>query len=145
MGGFGQDFGRIFARFFAFLLKLRFCKNIEKSMVFRMFCKGRPLEKHQKIIKKSTKNRCKFKVEKKGQKIDQKSHLGGSWTPFGRGLGRPGASFGHSWVPLGRFLGVRNRAFIRHWSKMGSKKPFGSILDGFGEDFGRIWKDLGRV
>ena len=77
--------------------------------------------------------------------MNQKSHLGGSWAPFGRGLGRPGASFGHSWAPLGRFLGVRNRAFIRHWSKMGSKKPFGSILDGFWEDFGRIWEDLGRV
>ncbi len=47
-------------------------------------------------------------------------------------------------VPLlGRFFGVLNRLFFKHRSKMGSKKPFGSILDGFWQVFGGFWKGFG--
>ena len=73
---------------------------------------------------------------------------GGSWAPFGRGLGRSGPPFGHFWTLFGRFFGVLNQPFFKHRSKMGSKRPFGSILAGFWEDSGRIWggfgQDLGR-
>ena len=74
-------------------------------------------------------------------------NLGGSWPPFGRGLGRSGPSFGHFWALLDCFFGVLNRAFFKHRSKIGSERPFGSILDrfwrvlgGFGEDVRRIWE-----
>ena len=64
--------------------------------------------------------------------------LGGSWALFGRGLGRSGESLGRSWVLLGQSLELQNEAFLKHWSKICSKKPLGSIL-------GRFWKALGRV
>ena len=83
------------------------------------------------------KNDANFQQEKTRQKIASKLDLGGSWAPFGRGLGRSGPSFGHSWALLGRFGWVRGRAFIEHWSKIGSKRPSGSILGG-------SWKGLGR-
>ena len=70
--------------------------------------------------------------------------LGGSWASFGKGLGRSGASSGRYWPPLGRFLGVQSRAFFKHGPKMGSKRPPGSILGGFGVNLGGFWKDLGR-
>ena len=63
--------------------------------------------------------------------------LGSIWEGSGRVLGI-------SWAPLGRVLGVQDRAFFEHGSKMGSKRPLGSILNrfgkvwgpgGFGEDF----------
>ena len=54
-------------------------------------------------------------------------------------MGPSGASLGRSWAFFGRFLGLRNEAFIKHWSKMVSKRPSGSILEGFGEGSGRIW------
>ena len=69
--------------------------------------------------------------------MPQKMDLGGSWAPFGRGLGGSGASFGRSWQSLIRFLGVPIQAFFKHGAKMGSKKPFGSILGGFREGLGR--------
>ena len=46
---------------------------------------------------------------------------------------------------MGRFLGVRNQAFLKHWSKISSKRPFGSILGGFGKDLGGFWEGLGRI
>jgi len=69
--------------------------------------------------------------------------LEGSGAP----LGTSWALLGGSWGALGRFFGVQNRAFFKHGSKIGSKRPFGSILEGFGEGLGRfwggIWEDLG--
>ena len=80
--------------------------------------------------------------ENQSPKIPSKSDLGGSWAPFGRGLAQSWASLGRSWAPLGRVLGVQDRGFLEHGSKMGSKRPLGSILNrfgvvggGFGEDF----------
>ena len=89
-------------------------------------------------------NGCEFRVRKKN-KLTQKLVLGGSWAPFGRGLGRSWASSGRSWPPLGRFLDVQSRAFFKHGPKMGSKRPFGSIFGGVGESFGRFLGDFGRV
>ena len=78
--------------------------------------------------------------------------LGGPWVPFWRDLGRSGRSFGHFWALFGRFLGVLNQPFFKHRSKMGSKRPFGAILDrfwkvlgGFGVDFGRVWAGFWKV
>ena len=73
---------------------------------------------------------------------------GGSWAPFGRGLGRSGPPLGHFWALFGRYLGVLNQAFFKHRSKMVSKRhfwmDFGSILRGSGKIFGRFWKGLRR-
>ena len=74
-------------------------------------------------------------------------HLGGLWEGLGPLLGA-----------LGRFLAVlwafKNQLFFKHWSKIGSKRPSGSILailegfwegfEGVREGFGRIWKLLGK-
>ena len=83
--------------------------------------------------------------QKKSAKIVQKSDLGGSWAPFGKGLGRAGASCGHFWPHFGCLLDVPNHIFLKQWSKMGSKRPFGWLLDRFWEGLGRIWMRLGRI
>ena len=87
---------------------------------------------------------AKFAPEKKGSTRFKKRGLGRSWAPFGRGLGRSGGSFAHSWALLGRFGGVRDRAFIEHWSKIGSKRPSGSILGGSWRGLGGFWGGFGR-
>ena len=71
--------------------------------------------------------------------------LGGPWAPFGRDLGRSGRSFGHFWAFFGRFFGVLNQLFFTHRSKMGSKRPFGAILEGSGRVWGGFWEGLGRI
>ena len=59
-----------------------------------------------------------------------------------------GAKFA-TWALLGRFVGVGHRAFIKHWPKMGSKKPSGSILGGCLKDLGKFGggfgTSLGRI
>ena len=78
------------------------------------------------------------------QKIAQKTDLEGFGPPFGRGLGR---RFGLFFVALGHFWIVffaENRTLIKHWSKMNSKRPFGSIWDRFWKGFGRVGEDLGN-
>ena len=82
---------------------------------------------------------------KKEPKISEKMDSGGSWAPFGRRLGRSGASFDRSWALLSRLFNVRGRAFIQHWSKMGSKRPSGSILGGSWRGLGGFWDGFGRV
>ena len=64
--------------------------------------------------------------------------LGESWAPFGWGLGASGSSFAHFWMSFDRFFGVLSRAFCKHKSKIGFKRPFGSIS-------GRFWKGLGDL
>ena len=71
--------------------------------------------------------------------------LRGSWAPFGRGLGRFGASLGCSWTPLGRFGSVQNRVFFKHWAKMVSKRPSGLIFDPFGEGLGGVLGGFGEA
>ena len=80
-------------------------------------------------------------MENKDFKILSKSDLGGSWAPFGKGLGGSGRSFGTFGCFLAVFLGVLIHHFFNYRSKMGSKRPFGSIL----HRFGRFWERLGRI
>ena len=77
---------------------------------------------------------------------------GESWAPFGKDLGRSGRSFEHFWALFGRSFGVLNHPFFKHRFKMGSKRPFGAILErfwrvlgGFGVDFGRVWAGFWKV
>ena len=88
--------------------------------------------------------------------------LGGSGPPFGKCWGRSGSSFGHFCALLAPFFGILNQPFFKHRSRMGCKRPFGSILNRFwkilggfgeglenvgsiskcfGEDFGNAWHD----
>ena len=83
--------------------------------------------------------------EKTSQTIAQKSDFGRSWAPLGKGLGRSGPSWGHSWAHFDRLLDVPNHIFVKHWSNMGSKRLFGSILDQFWEGLGSIWETLGKI
>ena len=82
---------------------------------------------------------------KTSPKITQKSELEGSWAPFGEGLGGSGSSWGHFGAHLDCLLDVPNHIFVKHWSNMGSKRLFGSILDQFWEGLGRIWETLGKI
>ena len=54
-GGFGKVLGRCLAHFFNVFLHylgtLRFCKNIEKTQVFTLFCKSRALKNYEKSTK----------------------------------------------------------------------------------------------
>ena len=63
---------------------------------------------------------------------------------FGIDFGKFWTSFAHSRAPVGVFSEPQNRTFIKHWSNMGSKRPFGSILGRFGQVWGVFWKGLGR-
>ena len=82
---------------------------------------------------------------KTSPKITQKSELEGSWAPFGEGLGGSGPSWGHFGAHFDCLLDVPNHIFLKHWSNMGSKRLFGSILDQFWEGLGRIWETLGKI
>ena len=88
-----------------------------------------------------------YDQKKTSAKIVQKFDLGGSWAPFGKGLGRSGASWGHFWAHFGCLLEVPNHMFFKQWAKMGSKEAFwmafGSILGGFGLDLDASWENLG--
>ena len=64
--------------------------------------------------------------------------LGVFWTP----LGRSWASFGHLLGLLGASWALRVR-FGVHFQP--SRLELGSILEGSGEDLGRIWEGLGRI
>ena len=86
-----------------------------------------------------------YDQKKTSAKIVQKSDLGGSWAPFGKGLGRSGASWGHFWAHFDCLLDVPNHIFLKQWAKMGSKRLFGWLLDRFWEGLGRIWMRLGRI
>ena len=46
-------------------------------------------------------------------------------------------------APWGVFSGLQTRTFIKYWSNMGSKWPFGSILNQFWQGLGKIWMRLG--
>ena len=63
--------------------------------------------------------------------------LGSIWE----GVGTVWAVF---WTLLGCFFGILNPNFCKHRSRMGSKRPFGSILDRFWGVLGRLWMDLER-
>ena len=61
-------------------------------------------------------------------------------------------SFGLFWALLGRFLDVLNHYFFKHgstWAHDGLQEAsgidFGSILEGFGEGFGRFWDGFDSI
>ena len=60
-------------------------------------------------------------------------------------MGALGGLLGAFGGPLGRFLGFQNRTFLKHWSKIGSKRPSGSILAPFWEGLGRVWGVWGGI
>ena len=96
------------------------------------------------------KNPCNFGVGgKKTAKCLTKWILEGLGLHLEGGWDGPGPPSGHFWALFGRYLGVLNQPFFKHRSKMGSKTPFGSILEGFWEDSGRICggfrEGLGRI
>ena len=85
------------------------------------------------------KNDENLRLEKSKPKIVQKSDLGESWAPFGKGLGRSGASWGHFWAHFDCLLDVPNPIFSKQWSKMGPKRSFGWLLNRFGEILDVFW------
>ena len=141
MARFWKDFGRIFRGFFAFSLKAPIFKIRAPT---QCFVRVELLKIQQKIRKNRHKIDAIFRCEKKGSKFTQKVDLGGSWAPFGKGLGRSGASFGRSWALFGSFFGLLNTSSIMILPKMGSKGASGSILGGICKDFGRIWEGFGQ-
>ena len=138
-----MDFGRILEWFFDglsyFSQKSRFCKNRCFSVRKLLFSRIRACKTQSKIHPKIHAN---FVWENKFQNNAPEMDLGRSWAPFGKGLGRSGASFGRSWALLGHFGGVQNRAFVKHSSKMGSKKASGRFWVDFAKDLGGFREDL---
>ena len=65
--------------------------------------------------------------ENASQKIGRKLYLRGSWAPFVKSLGRSGTSFARFRKHLGVLGNLQNRTFLKHWSIMGSKRPFGPL------------------
>ena len=139
---FREGFSMIFDTFF------ETCQNVWKST---KHCVGAWIlkvdsYKNKQILPQNCKKTMQIYDQKKtSAKIVQKSDLGGSWAPFGKGLGRSGASWGHFWAHFDCLLDVPNHIFLKQWSKMGSKRPFGWLLDRFSEGLGRIWMRLGRI
>ena len=71
---------------------------------------------------------------------------------FGRVLGFIWEGFGTVWAVFWSLLGTLGPFFwcsksicFKHRSKMGSKRPFGSILGRFLKALGRFWEDFRRV
>ena len=77
-------------------------------------------------------------------KIGKQSDLGGSWAPFGKGLGRSGASWDHFWVHfVGRSKSYLFKTMVQDGLQEAFWMAFGSILGGFGEDLDASWENLG--
>ena len=77
------------------------------------------------------------------------------WIDFGSILEGFGRDLGGVWGDLGRLLGALGRflavvgafkiePFFQHWSKMVSKRPFGSIWGRFGVDLGVVLGGFGE-
>ena len=83
----------------------------------------------------------------KAKKTPQPLILGGSWAPFGEGLGRSGASSGRSWALLGRFLVRSKSSFYTALAQDRLQDASWIDLGAFGEGFGRVlgasWPLLG--
>ena len=106
----------------------------------------------QKSIKNPSKIHANFVWENKIKKNTPEMDLGRSWAPFGKGLGRSGASFGRSWALLGPFQGRSKSSFCEALVQNGLQErlldrfwvDFAKDLGGFREDLGRFWGDLGQ-
>ena len=88
-------------------------------------------------------------VKKKAPKVD----LGGSWAPFGQGLGKVLGGVWRLWGALGSFFGVVFSCLHLGWSSKGVLEAsgldfrsilmgLGRILGGFGMGFGSPWLSL---
>ena len=104
--------------------------------------------KNKQLLPQNCKNTMQIYDQKKtSAKIVQKSDSGWSWAPFGKGLGRSGASLGHFWAHFDCLLGVANHIFKKKMVQDGLQEAFwiafGSILGGFGEDLDASWENLG--
>ena len=137
-------FGCFSDDFESFSKNMRICKNIEKTLVFTVFCKGRPREKQQQISKKSMKNPCKFRMEKKRSQSRLKSRFGRVLGSIWKGLGSLWAGF---WSLLGAFcLPFRrsNRYLFKVLVQNDLQKAFwmdfGLLLAGFGKVLGGFWE-----
>ena len=108
--------------------------EVNKTLRGRMNLKGRLFKKTNKFCHKTAKQKCKFATRsKQTQKVLENliwENLGG---PFGKGLGRSGPSWGDFWAHFDCLLGVPIHIFEKHGSKMGSKRPFGWLLN-------RVWE-----
>ena len=66
---------------------------------------------------------------------------------FGRVLGSIWEGVGTVWAVFSAlfdcFCDALNPSFFKYRSRMGSKRPFGSILDGVKEDLDASWENLG--
>ena len=99
------------------------------------------LGKLQKINKTSMKNLGKFAMGKRRPQNALKNGFGRVLGSIWEGVGTVWAVF---WTLLGCFFGILNPNFCKHRSRMGSKRPFGSILDRFWGVLGGLWMDFGR-
>ena len=115
--------------------------EVNKTLRGRMNFKGRLLQKQTNSATKLPKNDANLRPEKNKHKNCSKSDLGGSWAPFGKGLGRSGVSCGHFWAHFDCLLDVPNHIFLKQWAKMGSMRLFGWLLD----RFWRVWGEFGCV
>ena len=120
-----------------------------------MFCKGRALKKSQKISKKSIKNPCKFWVAKKESQNGFRSGFGRVWDSIWEGFGTLWALFWALLGPFWSFFGnsksylckalVQDELQEAFWMDFKSLwEALGSVLEGFGEQFGRVWGLLNR-
>ena len=143
---FWTGFGKVFRLFLILFSKhAKTCGSQQNTAWAHEFQRS-ALKKTSKFRHKTTKKTMQIDDQKKTiPKIAQKSDLGGSWALFGKGLGSSGPSWGYFWAHFDCLLDVPNHIFLKHWSKMGSKRPFGWLLDRFWEGLGRIWMRLGRI
>ena len=87
------------------------------------------------------KNLGKFVMGKRRPQNALKNGFGRVLASIWEGVGTVWAVF---WTLLGCFFGILNPNFCKHRSRMGSKRPFGSILDRFWWVLGGLWMDFGR-
>ena len=85
--------------------------EVNKTLRGRMNFKGRLLQKQTNSATKLQINDANLRPEKNSLKMVQKSDLGGSWAPFGKGLGRSGVSWGHFWAHFDCLLDIPNNIF----------------------------------
>ena len=126
---------------------------------------AKSLEKRKNRFKTRLRTIKTKQSEKTSKNYPLGLHLGGVWEALGHLLGALGRLLGASWALLGAswaLLGASWQGFftalVQNWSKMLSKRPFGSILgrfgmvlggfgEGLGKDLGgfrRIWRELGQ-
>ena len=102
LGGFWEDFSKIC---WIFLENADFVKTLKKPWFLQCFVRGKLLKNHKNQPKIDKKIHANFEWQKKNPKMASEVDLGGSGTPFGRGLGQSAASFGRSWASFACLVG----------------------------------------